>query len=512
MQSRLAYINKAQDKDQLYAKSISKNVKLTCLFGAFVFLQFTVLGLANHAGEGYLSTVHRDLVYYALQVFVILGYLLHSLFVRFCTGECIRRMAAYIVFCLFFLCVTFMLVTDTDSILSVIVSMAAVLCLGEIGGMVHYQMSLGTCTGADVARCMGIGSAAAVVMQFLLQIQWGVTSFLPGFMLAAFLLITIIKGKDSQTVIQTYRKLEDTPPRRIVFAILITVTFILFTCFFNEMIHHLMIQSNYASYNVYSWPRLMLVPGYLLFAVIGDRKDGKYVPIASVCIMLFALLNVVLAGNHGSYWFNMCLFYFSVAAFSSYYLLTFWRLAPGTKHPALWAPIGRILDSCMVLLTGIIHLSSLPVPVVLGCDIVGVVMVILMMAMEGDFNLTQEGGGHSSAVSPVTQKSVSEANPDSSAQDKDLPGGRPKTSGTAFEPLSPEEALAHMREEYQLTQREADVLRELVLTEDTQAAISDRLSIRVKTLQGYVTRIYRKTGSSTRVGLADLYHENRNGR
>ena len=60
----------------------NQNIDLTCLFGTFVFLQFTVLGLANHAGEGLLSPSERELVYYALQVFVIFGFLLHSVFVR----------------------------------------------------------------------------------------------------------------------------------------------------------------------------------------------------------------------------------------------------------------------------------------------------------------------------------------------------------------------------------------------------------------------------------------------
>ena len=75
---------------------------------------------------------------------------------------------------------------------------------------------------------------------------------------------------------------------------------------------------------------------------------------------------------------------------------------------------------------------------------------------------------------------------------------------------SPEETLSRMRENYQLTPREMDVLRELVLTEDKQTVISERLSIQVKTLQDYVTRLYRKTGVMTRAGLTDLYHENRN--
>jgi DNA-binding CsgD family transcriptional regulator len=67
-----------------------------------------------------------------------------------------------------------------------------------------------------------------------------------------------------------------------------------------------------------------------------------------------------------------------------------------------------------------------------------------------------------------------------------------------------------MRQRYDLTRREVDVLRELVLTEDKQTVISERLSIKVKTLQDYVTRLYRKTGATTRAGLIVLYHENQN--
>lgn len=59
---------------------INQSLLLTSLFGAFVFLQFTVLGLANHAGEGYLTTAQREFVYYGLQIFVILGFVLYSLF------------------------------------------------------------------------------------------------------------------------------------------------------------------------------------------------------------------------------------------------------------------------------------------------------------------------------------------------------------------------------------------------------------------------------------------------
>ena len=452
---------------------------LTGLFGAFVFLQFTVLGLANHAGEGYLSVPQRDRVYYALQVFVILGYLLYSLFFRFCTGKRIRSAAAAFVFGGFLVCGILLFALGRASLLYVLVSMAAALCLGSLGGAVHRRMSMETLADTPVARCMGLGSALAVVLQYLLQIRNGVVPLLPLFMLAAFALLLFLLHSLPGVAAEGAGKPEKTPPIRLVLSVLITAVFILFTGFYNEYIHHLQIQSNYQPYNVYSWPRLMLVPVYLLFAVIGDRKNGRLVPLASVCIMLLALLNVVLTGSAGAYWLNMCLFYCAIAAFTSYYLLVFWRLAPGTGHPAFWGPMGRILDSLMVLLAGAVHLSALPAPVVLGADILGAALVILMMAVGGDFNLS-------------------------------APGAAEKPAGSEAALLfSPEETLERMRGRYDLTPRETEVLRELVLTEDKQTAISQRLSIRVKTLQDYVTRLYRKTGAATRAGLTDLYHENR---
>ena len=469
--------------------SISENIRLTCMFAAFVFLQFTVLALANHAGEEYLTTGQRELVYYALQVFVIFGFLLHA-FVSHRLGG-IRKAITYAVFGVLFACVIVMLMTGTASLFYVVVSMMAALCIGEIGGAAHGRMSIETLTGADVAKCMGVGSAVAVMLQYLLQIRWGTSPLLLVFMLGSLLFIAYyLPVKETQAAARVIRKMEITPPRRILLAILITAVFVLFACFYNEYIHHLQIQSGYMVYTVYSWPRLMMVPGYLLFAVIGDRKKGKYVPVASLCIMLIALMTVVLVQSPGSYWLNMCLFYFSIAAFTSYYLLTFWRLAPGTRHPALWAPFGRIIDSGMVLIAGAVNLSALPTSVVLGVDIVGVIVIILLMLVGGDLMLSEP-----------------DPKPDLPTNLKDIPEQRNDTKPL----LSPEEAIKRMQERYNLTPRETEVLRNHVLTEDTQAIISDRLGIQVGTVQAYITRIYRKTGVKTRAGLTDLYHEIRNG-
>ena len=91
-----------------FSEKSKHSLSLACLFGVFVFLQFTVLGLANHAGEGYLTSEQRDLVYYALQVFVILGFLLYSLLFRLCVGKRVRGAVICSVFGAIFICVAVM--------------------------------------------------------------------------------------------------------------------------------------------------------------------------------------------------------------------------------------------------------------------------------------------------------------------------------------------------------------------------------------------------------------------
>lgn len=447
------------------------------LFAAFVFLQFTVLWLGNHAGEGYLSTERREHVYYAIQVFVILGFLAYAAADGLIRGERLRRRIAAAVLALFAVGAGVMLLAHRASAFYVTVTFAVMPCLGYLGGAVYHRMSRETAAGAKTARSMGAGCAAAVVLQYFLQIRWGLTPVLAVFVLAALgLLAYTLLWRPPELPPETREGPKEGASHRLLFACLIAAGLLAFVGFYNESIHHLQIRSGYTAYNVYSWPRLMMLPGYLLFAVIGDRDQGRLVPVAALCVTLAALLNAALTG---AYWLNMCLFYVALSGAVSFYNLTFWRLAPETGHPALWASVGRMLDSGMVLAMGLLRTSLLSPAAVQVLSVAGLAGVILLLTASGGFNPSP----------PPVPAAVS------------VPA-----------PLLPDDALDRMREQYALTPRETEVLRELVLTEDKQAVIGARMDVNVKTIQKYVTQIYRKTGAATRSGLTDLYRDAADGR
>ena len=445
-----------------------RTTELAVLFASFMFLQLTVLWMGNHAGEGYLPVDQREMVYYILQVFAILGFLAYAAARGLLRGASAGRGVTAGLLAVFFAGAAALLLTE-GSRLHLAVTYATVLCLGCLGGMVYERMSGAAARGEGAAWSMGVGCATAYALQYFLQLRRSILPLLAAVMLAAFVLLA-------------RALLRETPPaapasegkglRRLLIPCLIAATLLLFTSFYNGYIHHLQVVSGYGAYNVYSWPRLMLVPCFLFFGLIGDRRQGRLVPIAALCIALAALLNSALVGNTGAYWLNMCLFYCALAGVVAYYDLTFWWLAPGTKHPALWASMGRILDSAVVLFTGLLRISALPAAAILSVDVAGLAVILVLMAVNGDFIFA------ASAPEPA-------------------PPGPPDR----------EDRLAAIAARCGLSPAEARVLRELVLTEDKQAAIAERLSIRVSTVQHHTTAIYRKTGASTRAGLSRLYHD-----
>lgn len=446
-------------------KSRASTPVLCAVFASFMFVQYVALRCCNQAGSGYLPEAKQELVYYAVQVFVILGFLTYGLTSRIRNAS-VRTVVLRCVLALLPAASLGLLFAPTDLMLSVILAFAAALLLGYAGGAVYLYMAEATAAGLHTGLAMGVGCAAAVGLQYVLQLRWCVTPLLCAVMLAALGLLGWLLGWRS--VSETPEQQPQLRTRSLAIPLLIAAALILFCSFYNGYIHHLQVQSGYTAYNVYTWPRLLWIPAYLLFGFLGSFRRGRLVPIFALCVSAFALLNSVLAGTHGSDGLNMCLFYVGIASSVAYYNITFWRLAPQTKRPALWASAGRMLDSLLVLFGGVLHISELPAVAVLTMDIVLLVGAIVGMAVSGNFNLAEK------------------------AAEETLPQADP---------------FSLLEARYRLTQAELKVLRELVLTEDKQSAIADRLSVKVRTVQASVTSLYRKTGVSTRAGLVQLYRD-----
>ena len=80
---------------------------------------------------------------------------------------------------------------------------------------------------------------------------------------------------------------------------------------------------------------------------------------------------------------------------------------------------------------------------------------------------------------------------------EELPSGSPE--------LSPQERLKLYAQHCSLTPRETEVLEQLLTTEDGVQEIADSLYISRRMVQRYISSIYEKTETKTRLGLFQSY-------
>lgn len=448
---------------------------LTGLLTAYMFLYTTSLWLAGRGGAQALSPGQQELFYDLRQLLAAAGFLSFGLLGRLAREDRGRRVLAGL-FLAGYGAGMVPLLAGADAGLTQAFSGAAVFCLGGLGGLVYWKMALSLAGSGVMGLVMGLACGAAYGLQFLCQLGEG-TALLPAALAAAWGVVAVLLMRRPRP--EAREEAQGAAPEKtgraaLVSAVVITLGLLVLDMLLDSQLARLQSAAGAA---ISQLPRLLLIPGSLLFGLAADRKQGRYLPLAVLCAMLVTLLIPTLLGSAENFQLNQCLFYVGVAATLSYYNLTFWRLAPGTARPELWASMGRVLDGTLGGLLGLAHFSGLPVGAVLVIDLAALGVVILTMTLNGDL-----------ALKSAAQESPKEAAPGWAAPPADRP----------------EEVLDRVRTAYGLTDRETQVLREWLFTDDSQTKIAERMCISVSTLRGHVAALYRKTGVNSRGKLRQV--------
>ena len=460
-----------------------------------MFAQFVVLRMANQAGRGYLTEERQAYVYLFTQVVAIAGFLSHAAAYGALKN---KKPAAYLTagaLGLFFFGANAMLWFSPASRFYMFATGLTVFLTGFVGGAVYLRLAFLFRVVPRPGLSLGAGYAAAVALQYFLQLRRFIPAALTVLLLPAFAVIAISLLSPDDGSPKHVTDGERVPARKIVFASVVTVALLIFTSYYNTYIHHLQVASGYTTFNAYSAPRLLMIPLVILFGFIGDFRGGRFLGPATLCVTVIALLNAVLVGSE-AYTLNMCLFYVALSAVVVCYHMSFLPIALRTRRPALWAPFGRVLDSVVVGLSFLLGLSDLSQVAVLAIDIAALAAAIIAMAANGDLSPGAPEQPKAPAAGPE-KPAASEA----ASIPETLPDAEPESPGIVPD-ADPFETVS---EKYGLTPAELRVFRELVLTEDKQAAIAENLSIKLRTVQANVTSIYKKTGVSTRAGLVQIY-------
>ena len=361
-----------------------------------------------------------------------------------------------------------------------ILAMLAAFSLGVLGGMVYFCMSLALSQTSYIGRVMAIGASIAVLFQFWMQEYLDILFGLPlvlilGFFTTLWLAVNrpwawlgedcLPYDKESSEAKKDIRK------RRLILSLTVVALSVIGT-FYDTQMMRLNVETNYQEFNYYSWPRLVSSVGYVLIGFIGDIKKQKYVPITTLCMTMFAVFNPILLGELEDYSFNMCLYYACLGANISYFNLMFWNIAQKTKHPALWAGMGRVISGLAECALAAACIADLSLNFIIAIDILMFVVLVISLAAGGYLLI-----GHRE------EKQKKE---------------RGSFGGSAN---SPQEQLKLYAQYCALTPRETEVLERLLTTEDDLQRIADSMYISRRMVQRYVSSIYEKTETKTRLGL-----------
>lgn len=223
-------------------------------------------------------------------------------------------------------------------------------------------------------------------------------------------------------------------------------------------------------------PRLLLALSGLLGGIVFDFKDRRFMSAMMYCVMLLSTIYIVVLKYSESFLVGLLIFYMTSGFFAVFFTSSFMEIASYMKYPDLWAGLGRAVNNLAAVILSRSSLSlinsqgNLMVVVFVICLFVLVAIIVSMYELQ--------------RITLIEKLSESK---------KSL--------------LSKEDKLLKIKEQYVFTPREIEVFEYLTSTEDSVQDIANNMYISKRTLERYISSIYKKTGVKSRIGLLNIYNK-----
>lgn len=346
----------------------------------------------------------------------------------------------------------------------------ALLSFGYIGGFAHYTASLLFFKKCYSGRVIGSSIALATLLQFVVQNLLItnaalIISLSLGVCGIVYLALRPIKDWMFENPLP-YSKEAVVKPKDLVLPV--AVVAVMSVCF--GLGDGLVTRLHAGGViDLTSYERLLYALGVFLAGIIADMRSRRFLPLCTLFMLVLSSAMTLFisedsAAANGAYVSVMYLF---SGFYAMYLTVIFIDAAPKTDCPDLWAGMGRVVRGVFIGLTAAFSNVVFESIEKAGITIAGIslsLIVLVLFVVSGDLNVQIERA----------------------------------------EPTK--ERIKEFGGEYNLTPRETEVLAKLVKNENTNADIARELYISVRVAERYITSIYEKTGTRTRVGLVKLYY------
>lgn len=452
----------------------TKAVLLMSLF-TFTFLgaEFLFVNMISNTVSGSQSVAAQN---YALGISVI-GFILYPLFCRICKGKlqsAVTMCAAILsVVCLFLIC------RRSTYTLTMGMGLLLFLLLGAFGSAVFCKSLCLLEDNTYLARLVGVSYMLGALLQ-IANNNLIHTAALEAGILSAFILllaVTLIQAENNSIVpaCSKGKTNEDTGASGLKIAVVLILFVALLTCIFSTLDNAVTLYHASGAVNIGQWPRILLALSGLLAGFLFDIAGRKYMSMIMYCVMILSTICLVVLEFAGPFTVGLIIFYLSAGFFAVFFTASFMEIARYTKKPELWAGLGRAVNNLIaVAITGA---SLALLDSGNNIAITTIELILFVLASVTAFVYTN------------MRRSFFE-----------------KLDATDTNKLSDSERLQKLSEQFSLTPREAEVFGLLVNTEDGLQTIADNLYVSRRTLERYVSALYEKTGTKSRIGLVSLYN------
>lgn len=360
-------------------------------------------------------------------------------------------------------------------LITLITGLILFLFLGGLGGVTSYKAICILPNQKYLARCVGISYMIGIILQFInnnfVSLPLLESIVLDIFMgILMFILTTIPNTLNHHLDVSKVKK-----ERQICGGLLILLVFMM-SCVFSTLDNAVTFLHATGEVNIEEFPRVLLALSGLLGGIIFDFKDRRFMSMIMYCVMLLSTICIVVLKYSESLLIDLLIFYMISGFFVVFFTASFMEIASYMKFPDLWAGLGRAVNNLAAV---ILSRSSLVLINSQG-NLMVVVLVICLFVIVTIIASTYS----------LQRKVLIE-----------------KLGESKIVLLSKEEKLLKIKEQYTFTPREIEVFEYLTSTEDSVQDIANNMYISKRTLERYISSIYKKTGVKSRIGLLNIYNK-----
>ena len=223
------------------------------------------------------------------------------------------------------------------------------------------------------------------------------------------------------------------------------------------------------------WPRIILALSALISGFLFDIKNRQHAAIIMYSVMMLSTLCIAILKLTDAFVSGLIIFYFSAGFFAVFFTASFMELSSYMKAPELWAGLGRAINNLTAAIIAIPCITILQ-----SWDVFPLIVGSLFLFVAVSYL--------SFMYTIKRLKLIREIEKAKEAM------------------IEKEKIIESISEKYHFTQREKEAFGYLVSTEYNIQIIADKLYISRRTLERYITSIYKKTDTKSRVGLIKLYN------